>query len=272
MELNDIKKHWENWAGEFGKNLRATTKTSTAKILEIDAFVRAISRSNLNAADAQVLEIGCGNGFNCIALAERFPQFNITGMDYIQGMVDNANVLRTEKNVANVQFQQGNVLELEKQTELSPGYDLIFTDRCLINLNTTELQSQAIAQIVNKVKVGGHLMMIENSQQTFAIQNQARVAMGLEARRAAEFNLFFDENQVFKGVQAHLELCQIEDFISIHDLLLYVLVPMVNGGKVDYEHPIVQAATQLSVYMNNQSTQVLGSFGQNRLYHFKRVK
>ena len=40
MDYGQVKKHWDNWAKEFGTSLRATTKSMTIKQLEIFALMR----------------------------------------------------------------------------------------------------------------------------------------------------------------------------------------------------------------------------------------
>ena len=44
MELQQIENHWKNWANTFKTDLRATTKSSTAKELEINALVQTIAQ------------------------------------------------------------------------------------------------------------------------------------------------------------------------------------------------------------------------------------
>jgi hypothetical protein len=53
--------------------------------------------------------------------------------------------------------------------------------------------------------------------------------------------------------------------------MLYVLVPATNGGEVDYDHPLVEAATKLSVAASSTRSGPFGSAGQNRLYLCKKL-
>ena len=62
-----------------------------------------------------------------------------------------------------------------------------------------------------------------------------------------------------------------ENFTTLHDLALYILVPMINGGKIDYKHPIVEAATKLSIAISENSDETFGNYGQNRLYLFQKL-
>jgi ubiquinone/menaquinone biosynthesis C-methylase UbiE len=272
LELDGIRAHWKDWATKYGTELRATTKTSTVKAIEIDALARAIRAIEAErGSDLRVLEMGCGNGQNCIGLSRMFPSATFIGIDFIAEMVDAANSLKKENGIsdANLLFQEGNVLELNLP---EASFDIVFTDRCLINLNTDLLQQQAIKSLSEKLKDGGYLLMIENSQQTYDDQNRARTAVGLNPRTPAEFNHFFNEEALRPFLPTvDLQLFNVEDFLSLHDLVLYVLLPMINGGAVDYGHPIVDAAAKLNVALSSERPNGLGAYGQNRLFKCRKV-
>ena len=271
MKLDSIKDHWESWAREFGTGLRATTKAPSLKKLEIDALQRGIRSVGLaNRDHAKILEVGCGNGYNCFALANIFAQFNVTGVDLVPQMISAAQALKEASNLPNVEFRVGDIRELDRNAELADGYDLILTDRCIINLNNDELQQAALDQLSKKLVPGGFLLLIENPQALHSAQNDLREWVGLPRRPIAEFNHFLSEDQFLAHANRSLDLIKVEDFISLHDIVLYVLLPMINGGKTDYEHPIVHAAAELSVRMNEHYTSPCGSFGQNRMYIFSK--
>jgi SAM-dependent methyltransferase len=276
MDLDGIRQHWQNWARQYGTSLRATTKTSSAKAMELDALSRALAGiekavNKTAGTGLKILEAGCGNGQNCLNLLDAHPDASFTGIDFIEEMVTAANALKAERSLGDerVKFQVGDVMALS----LPRGsFDVVFTDRCLINLNTDALQHRAIASLAQLLKPGGHLLMIENSRQTYDAQNRARERVGLPSRSPAEFNHFFDETTLLPFLPSvGLEVLDIEDFISLHDLVLYVLVPMVNGGKVEYEHPLVEAATQLNIALSSLAPGGTGAFGQNRLYKCRKA-
>lgn len=274
MSTKEVKDHWKSWADEYGIDLRATTKTWTIKALEIDALARAIKSVTGAGKAFTALEAGCGNGANCIDLAERFPEARFEGFDYVAEMVDAASKNRDEKGgilKKNLRFFQGDVSALSDVSEAAESYDIVFTDRCLINLTDSALQKQGIAQLAAKVRPGGSLIMIENVKQTYDRQNQCRVDLGLSPRTPASFNLFFDETEILPHVEScGFSLVGIDDFGSLHDLVLYALVPAQNGGEVDYGHPLVEAATVLSLKTAASQPSSFGQFGQNRLYHYRK--
>jgi ubiquinone/menaquinone biosynthesis C-methylase UbiE len=270
---DEIFEHWRNSALTYGGALKATTKTWTAKTLELDALQRRLQALSV-ALDRplEVLEVGCGNGINCLELARSFPGWTFHGVDYVPEMVAAAEESRGLSPAPSMlRFLVGNAVEVDRVDGLLTQYDVVFTDRCLINLASTTLQMQAIHSMSAKIRPSGYLVMIENSLRTYATQNRYRMALDLEARTPAAFNHFFNEDEMLPHLdESGLTLVDVEDFITLHDLVLYVLVPAINGGEVDYDHPLVEAATRLSVAASATQSSAFGAAGQNRLYCCKK--
>jgi SAM-dependent methyltransferase len=268
LSPDEIRAHWQNWARTYGTSLRATSKSTTGKRLEIDALRRALARiRSAFGRPIRVLEAGCGNGHNVLALAESFPDDSFAGFDYIPEMVTDAQAQQAGLREPRITFFQDDVLALD---HAGKDWDVVFTVRCLINLTTSDLQTRAISVLSERLSPGGWLLMVENSRQTYDRQNRARELVGLVPRSPAPFNHFFDDDVVLRHL-AHLGMTDVsvEDFISLHDLVLYVIVPMLSGD-VDYDHPLVEAAARLNQAISSEFSSGLGSFGQNRLYVARR--
>ena len=273
MNLQEIQAHWQDWARRSGTDITATTKTQTIKYLEIDALSRAFRMAgHLPDHAFSVLEVGCGNGHNCVELARQWPQAQFTGVDYILEMTASASALSKAAGVeARTCFYTGNALELSQSTDLAASYDIVFSDRLIINMNTRELQRKTVIEMARKVAPGGLLMIIENFYDTYDQQNLCRTLVGLEPRKPMEFNLFMrgadlDQDAAGEG----FEKISLENFGSLHDLILYVLVPSINGGVVDYSHPMVEKATSLSAAISAQTPNAFGAFGQNQLHVYRK--
>jgi SAM-dependent methyltransferase len=266
MDRSQIRDHWTSWAQAHGTHFKATTRGHTAKLLELDAFARRLT-DLFDERPFSALEVGCGNGINCIEMAKNFGNATFDGVDFIPEMIDAACQSAEEAGVdIRTRFEVGDVLRLD-ELDLRQSYDAILTDRCLINLNTAQLQRAAIVELATRVSPGGYLLMIENSLDTHGRQNEARQALGLEARKPAEFNRFFSEEEMHSHIDAAgLVLVETEDFSSLHDLVLYALIPATNGGTVDYDHPAVAAAAETSMQFAAKEKNAFGAFGQNRLY------
>jgi SAM-dependent methyltransferase len=267
MDRAGIRDHWTSWAQAHGTHFKATTRGLTAKLLELDAFRRRLQQL-FGTGEFSALEVGCGNGINCIEMAKVFERATFDGVDFIPEMIEAAVESARSAGIEHrTRFMVGDVTRLDAVSNLHETYDVVLTDRCLINLNTAELQGRAIKDLAGKLVPGGFLLMVENSRFTHGRQNRAREAVGLEPRTPAEFNRFFTEEEMTAHVDAAgLDLVEIEDFSSFHDLVLYALVPATNGGAIDYQHPAVAAAAELSSRFATTEQNAFGAFGQNRLY------
>lgn len=270
MNLDQIREHWKKWATDFGTDIRATTKTSTAKEIELGNLIRILDRLiKNNTGIINVLEAGCGNGHNLFMLAKSFPNVNFDGFDYIEEMITNSNKTKSKMNLQNIDFFYGDLLEPAKSDS---KYDIIFTVRALINLNSDELQGAAIANLSHKLKQNGHLVILENTVNNFAKQNKARNRVGLPSRKPSEFNHFINENYLESAfLDNGLTLIEKIDFMGLHDLILYVLLPKINGGVIDYDSPLVLAATELTLNMSQSENQHFENFGQNRMFICQKI-
>lgn len=272
MDLSEIEQHWKNWAREFKTDIRATTKTRTIKELEISALYQAFKKTPFFLqTNGHILEVGCGNGHNCFRLFDLIPNFAFTGVDFIPEMISSANEIKNSNpKYGTMNFFIGNVLALDDCIGLEDQYQIVFTDRCLINLNTHELQLNALDQLYRKTAEGGYIVLIENVNETYSKQNHLRESVGLKQRTPDKFNLFINESRFLSHAEKRLTLVAVEDFASLHDLVLYVLGPMLNDGNVDYDSPMVLATMKLLLSIPEEFRNMFGDFGQNRLYLFKK--
>ncbi len=271
MEITEIKKHWQSLAETYKKDLLATTKTRTIKALEIDALSRAIQDATTIQSSTSVLEVGCGNGHNCIALKRLFPDLKFLGIDYVPEMIQGATQLLDQERLSDLTFQTGDILKLNADKNLAATYDIIFTVRCIINLPDEAMHLNALAELASKVASSGSLILLENYTSSYGRQNELRTNIGLETRTPDRYNCFLNERSfVDHAKRLGLSVRKTEDFASLHDILLYVLLPSVLEGKIEYEHPLMHAVTTLLVSSKGSLANAFGSFGQNRLYHFVR--
>ncbi len=269
--LTEIKDHWESWAATFGDGLRATTRSSNIKKLEIKALKKMILKhANKDVSELSVLEVGCGNGFNSISLAKTLG-CRVDGFDFIPEMISSAisNRDKTDKSLKNrVNFKVGDVLNLDK----SKPYDIVFSCRCLINLPTVELQSRAILELSELIDDNGSLMLLENFVDNHSKQNNLREFVGLPRRDVADFNNFFSYSELC-GLLSESDL-YIEDesnFASLHDVMQYVIVPLMTSGKSDYDHEVMESVTNLLLNIDDDSEDSFGDYGQNKLVVIKRA-
>lgn len=264
--------HWENWAKEYKDDLRATTKGKTLKDLELFHLISVLADDPAAQLPKKVLECGCGNGFNLLRVAEIFPHYVCTGFDFVEEMVENArkNLSKLEQKnqkYINVKFEIG---DLRKVEDFEFGWDCIFTVRTLINLASLQEQLEAVSSMMRMLAPQGMLVLIENCIDSYNLQNHLREVLGLKPRTPAEFNIFVQERELIKHAESiGLKTKIFKNIGSLHDILLYVLLPKIYGD-IDYQHPLVEEAKNLEINLKNYSDNLLGSVGQVSLFVFQK--
>jgi hypothetical protein len=148
---------------------------------------------------------------------------------------------------------------------------VIFTVRALINLASLQEQLDAVSEMAKMLTPDGCLIFLENCVESHGAQNKLREAMGLEKRPTASFNVFLQENALLRHAESiGLKRRVFKNVGSLHDTLLYVLLPKVQG-EIDYAHPAVEEAKNLELNLKNYKENLFGSFGQVNLFVFGRA-
>jgi SAM-dependent methyltransferase len=272
MKSKDNKIHWTDWANEYGTSLRATTKGATLKEMEL-CFLERLIKDYCETQKAKILEPGCGNGYNLISLAQRFPDYVFEGFDFVKKMVAHA---RENKEAKEAEIHQNlpidfYLMDVRKFRDAEKMYDVIFTDRLLINLSSLKEQLHTIKTLLDKVKHNGVLILVENCKGSYERQNKLRKYLNLEPRKAAEFNVFLDEDAVIDFInRRNYKLKTMLNLGSIHDIILYVLLVKLEG-VVCYSHPLVQMTKDLEVESFLETGKSLfGAFGQVNIFVIKK--
>jgi len=273
MELDDIKKHWNENAKRNTTSVLSTTKTPTIKKIEINSFYRAIVDLSDGNKEERLLEVGCGNGYNLFGLKQLLPNLILQGVDYSEDMISAAKKINDEEYNSEIEFSVADALKIPDEKLKSQTYDFVITNRMLINLNSWTLQQEALRNIVELLTPNGSLIIIENFVNSYASQNKLRELIGLPSRSPDSYNKFLDENLFEKFVteELGLKILKIDNFASLHDILLYVLLPHINSGATPYDHPLMNSVTELLVNLPNDRSGSFGNFGQNNLYVLRRT-
>lgn len=188
-EAPTVAAYWDARAVLGG---RAGTDDLIAKQLEIEAIAKYVKDG------MRVLDAGCGNGYTAVELAKRFDVF-VQGIDTSPEMVKEA-VRWAEENAdamkGGVAFCEGDVLE----PPLGP-FDLIYTERTLINLLDWETQRRAILGLIDALNYwphlsGGLFVMCENSQDGLWSVNEMRSCVGLSTIIPPSHNRYIRDEEI----------------------------------------------------------------------------
>lgn len=106
----------------------------------------------------EVLDVGCGNGRLLGAISENFNNFNYTGIDISEKLIDEAEK-KSENSKYNSQFLTGDILNLPSNIGGDNKFDVIFCIAVLNHIPSQKLRELAIKNIFELLKPNGYLLM-----------------------------------------------------------------------------------------------------------------
>ena len=181
-----IKARLRFWNTNAKLKKLAGTKDYNAKIIEIEALSKFFKKN------IRVLEFGCGNGYTALEMAKRFSA-RIDACDYSPEMILEAKKLQKKKLSNRVNFF---LADIKKKLKIKPIYDLVFTERVLINLDSWESQKKSIIKLAKYLKPKGRLVLMENSATGLKKINDYRSLLGLKKIKAPWHNLYLDDRKM----------------------------------------------------------------------------
>lgn len=246
----------EYWNQRAGLAEKAGSDDVLAKKLE----VRTISNQIKNGM--QVAEFGCGNGETAIQIYKD-KKIELDCYDFSPLMIENA--ISNAKNQGlekKIKFQ---VNDIRAELNLINKYDVIYSERMIINLPDWNAQVNAIKYITGNLKSGGRYLMCENSIQGLNNINEFRVMAGLEKINPPWHNLYINDDLISDLKIDGVRLINVEAFSSTY----YFLSRVVNawlanraGVKPSYDSPVNHLALELPP---------MGDFSQGKLWIFEKI-
>lgn len=251
--VKDVRAFWNSRAG-LGQ--WAGTRDVILKQLEIEAIASYVHEG------MSILDVGCGNGITAIELARRFD-VQVLGIDFAEEMI------RAAETLASGQALRGSVyFEVNDARNLSPvlgKFDLIYTERTLINLSDWPSQRAAIHRITFLLKNGGSYVMCENSQDALNKINSFREEVGLPWIDPPWHNRYLRDTEVQQDVNPGIQLEHVNHFSSTYYFLSRIVnasLAQQEGKEPDYESYINQLALKLPPY---------GDTGQTKIWLWRRI-
>jgi cyclopropane fatty-acyl-phospholipid synthase-like methyltransferase len=227
------------WNARAGLAARAGSNDLIAKQLEIAAIAGHVSDG------MAVAEFGCGNGVTAIELASRF-RIRLDCFDFAPAMIDEARKQAEQAGVADRAIFR--VADVRDQPDLKTKYDLIYTERMLINLSSWQEQSQTICYLVSLLRPGGRFLMCENSSTGLSRLNQLRLSCGLYAIEPPWHNKYLEDTLVQGLHVPGARLVAVEAFSATYYFLSRVVnawLAAQEGREPTYDAPVNQLSLRL---------------------------
>lgn len=247
-EATEVQQYWDERARGAELNPNATTDDVYLRELEVRTLAGALSA--LGHTAPRILDLGCGDGYTTLKVAQQVKSASFVGVDYSDCMIGNA-LRRLEGESdhlrSRVEFGTGDATRLREKFQ--PGtFDVVISSRCLINLTSEEAQFSAVADIANILKPNGHYLAVENFEEGQTELNTLRTGLGLPEIPVRWHNLFFREPEYLRRAGQHFSKVKIRNFTSAYyyaTRVIYSKYCQMKGTKPDYQHEIHQLAIDL---------------------------
>src|SRR3984957_15082512 len=146
--------------GRFGKPVRAMFMVlrilSRAPVPRSHtAISNALWPPSQPGPETPLLEIACGPGFYACSLAQRYPDIQITGVDFSERLLSRAKDRADLRRLKNCHFVKANVLALSQSME---PVDAIIASRLLMVVGD---RVQALREIFSALRPGGRCFIAE---------------------------------------------------------------------------------------------------------------
>lgn len=173
-------------------------------------------------AGAKILDAGCGEAEGTLAYSS-VPGTTVHAVDFSETRLEKARERLAGR--PNVKCKQVDFLGTY---ELDRDYDIVISQRFLINLMEWELQQRVLLDLVSMLKTGGRLLMLEGSKQGVDSLNEFRSAVGLEPIPVKWHNLFFDDHALVDFMKQHGCRLVDEDGLGTYFLLSRGVRPLLD--------------------------------------------
>jgi SAM-dependent methyltransferase len=224
-----VKEYWEkpSTVSIIDKNLHQ---------IEIDTVCRHLLPTD------SLADFGCGNGEATVRYAAKVARcVGIERSGHLRGQAERA---AQESGLSNISIRSGDILD----TSLPASeFDVVVTQRLLINLGSWEEQVQGCLNVHRMLKPGGRYIMIENTNDGFSALNDVRVTLGMAPIPQHWHNRFFDYDQLMEFFNGKFQLLRHYDF-GLYYLLTRVYVQMfasfVGYGAQAVKDPIFEQSDE----------------------------
>lgn len=221
----------------------------------------------LNEGDS-ILDLGCGSGTAAFYFLDNLD-VTITGMDFSPKMIAEAQRAAEEKGFSQerLDFYVHDIREIKELEKSEKRYDVVMTERVLINLEDWQEQKAAINGIISLLKPGGLYLMCENLSEGLINLNKVRASINLDEIQKPWHNRYISKQEVEEIDCA--ELLEFRDFTSGYYFLSRVVnahISKLQDVSPSYDSPINLLAESLDNFLEIEKLDI----GQTRLWVFKK--
>jgi ubiquinone/menaquinone biosynthesis C-methylase UbiE len=226
--------YYREQAEKCGLEGTSTMPDEVVRTRELQAIFACLDR--IAEPEDCLLEIGCGNGLLLTHLAARYPGLQLTGVDYTPAMVD----LARSRALPAARIERGDITRLQFE---SASFDLMVSERVIINVLSREDQAKAFAEAFRMLKPGGHFICIEGFANPLRQLNEARIEFCLPPIPMPTVNRWFEDEDFADYIKEKFDVISASDlpppnFLSSHYFITRVFHDAIRPteGKLRNTH------------------------------------
>jgi SAM-dependent methyltransferase len=231
-----------------GNKKYATSPDINLRELEIDFILNNIHGQN-------ILDMGCGNGYTLIRIAEKISG-NLIGVDFSSEMIKGTNSLIDEFKYSiksKPVFYEGDATTYNPPKYCEP-IDTVITERFLLNLPNEELQYKVIKNIHKILKPGGTYIMVEGTKDGLGKLNNIRKIADLDPIPDRDkqnlSSLKFEDTKLENFLTRFFSIVDIKTF-DLYYLISRVIYPaFIRPEQPKFDHFVNTLARELDQVVN----------------------
>lgn len=234
-----MQEHYKEEALKWGSSSSSTMEDEITRNKEVELICNFIGlfSSELsklsNKKPIKVADIGCGNGYTLSILSNKYANNVYYGIDTSNELLD----IAIRRELDNCKFMNNDICSLAFNDN---QLDIIYTERCLINLDNWGVQQEALNEIHRVLKPNEYYLMVEAFTDGLANCNKARVECGLPELKEAPFNIYLDKTLLFPYITNKFTIWSpyqfsnslpTSNFLSSHYFISRVLHALITKGE-----------------------------------------
>jgi len=188
-----VKGHYDRIATQDGLNPASTMQDETVRQKETDAIKTLVAdyAAQARAKELSFVDIGCGNAFTVRTLRTSLN----APISYDAFEPNDKMRGQAEKQLTGLDRVKTAKADI-REPGFAPdnAYDILLSQRVIINILDLDHQRQSLKNLVRIVKPGGLLIFIEAFQSGLDYLNDARSEQGIEPLPPAFHNLYLPDD------------------------------------------------------------------------------
>lgn len=242
-EREKVYDHYVKQADTFAHSWESTMQDRVIRETEIESLIKIIKlihSENNPKKEIRILEVGCGNGYVSARVLCEFPNLVIEALDVNSELISAAN----ERKLPQCEFKVLDITDEDADKFISEDFDLVFSVRCLINIEEAKKQLKAIETMGSKLAPNGYLALLEGFISGQDKYNDVRSAFNYNQIPPAWHNWYLDVTEIndmwvpqgfLRKIENSMEEIGIDPHhLSSHYLATRVWQPLLHNDQNHY--------------------------------------